>query len=98
MKHKNRVLIKPFITEKSLDLVERLNQYTFLVADNATKMMVEKAVEKQFDVEVEKVRIINVRGKRVNWGRSRLSGKRQDIKKAIVTLDSNDSIDLFKVK
>jgi len=97
-KRKIRVLLRPLITEKSLKLVEEQNQYTFLISDGATKEDVEKEVEKKFDVEVLKVRVINIKGKRISWGRKRLSGRKANKRKAIVTLDKSDTIDLFKVK
>lgn len=95
--HKETI-ITPIITEKSIRLVDELNQYMFIVAPTATKTSVKTAVEEQFKVTVEKVRMVNRPGKRVAWGAKRISGKKKDTKRAIVTLKSGDSIDLFKVK
>lgn len=79
-------------------LADELNQYTFLVSDVATKHKVANAIAKKFDVKVESVRIINTLGKKVVFGRQRRAGKRSNFKKAIVTLDSKDNIELFNVK
>lgn len=97
-KNKMKILIKPVITEKSLKLVDEQNQYTFLVGKHATKTKIRKEVEKKFNVTVLKTRIVNIIGKKVSWGRKRISGRRCDRRKAIVTLKKSDSIDLFKVK
>jgi len=92
------ILIQPIITEKSLGLVDSQNQYTFKVASQANKAQVKSAVEKKFEVTVKKIRILNKRGKRVEWGRKRIKGVRKSSRKAIVTLKGSDSIDLFKIK
>lgn len=92
------ILIKPIVTEKSLKLVDEQNQYTFEVDKRATKPGIRKVIEKKFKVTVEKVRIVNLTGKKVIFGKKRISGRRKDRKKAIVSLKSSDSIDLFKVK
>lgn len=97
-KFKSEILIRPIVTERSLKLVEELNQYTFQVSKEATKKVVKKSIEEKFKVTVEKVRVINLAGKSVLWGRRRIKGRKRDKKKAIVTLKSSDSIDLFKVK
>jgi len=93
-----KTLIRPIITEKSIKLVDEQNQYTFLVEGNAAKEEIKKDIEKKFKVDVLKIRIINITGKKVSWGRRRISGRRSDRKKAVVTLKKSDSIDLFKVK
>ncbi len=95
---KSEILIKPVVTEKSLKAVDEMNQYTFEVSRNTNKIEVKKAVEDKFKVTVLKVRIVNLIGKKVVWGRKRIEGRRKDKKKAIVTLKSSDTIDLFKVK
>jgi len=92
------ILIRPIVTEKSIKLVEEQNQYCFEVAKGVSKKDVKQAIEKKFKVKVEKVRILNLIGRRTVWGRKRITGRRVDMKKAIVTLKSSDSIDLFKVK
>lgn len=97
-KLKYQTIIKPIITEKTLKLVDELNKYTFQVDKRANKESIKKAVEEMFKVTAVKVSVQNVSGKSVSWGRKRISGRRGDWKKAVVTLKSSDSIDLFKVK
>ena len=58
-----QILVKPVITEKTLQSADKLNQYTFVVASNSGKIEVSQAVAAKFDVTVEKVRIINTIGK-----------------------------------
>lgn len=96
--YKYNVLIAPVVTEKSLDLVDTENQYTFKVDMNATKKDVKLAVEEKFDVEVLDVKTHIRLGKRVRFGRNRTEGRRSNEKRAIVKLASDDSIDIFKVK
>ncbi|HWH14365.1 MAG TPA: 50S ribosomal protein L23 [Miltoncostaeaceae bacterium] len=89
-----RVLIRPVISEKSFQLVQAHNQYTFRVLDSAHKTLVRQAVEEQFDVTVTDVRIVNVRSKPKRRGMTR--GRRPGWKKAIVELQPGDRIDLFE--
>ena len=96
-KIKREKIVRPIITEKSLDLVEGLNQYTFEVSDQVTKKEVKKRIEEKFEVTVEKVRIMNMPAKFVSFGKNRIPGIKRGFKKAIVTLKSSDNIDIFKV-
>lgn len=89
-----RILVRPVISEKSFQLVQAHNQYTFRVLDHAHKTMVRQAVEEQFDVTVTDVRIVNVRAKPKRRGYSR--GTKPGWKKAIVELKPGDRIDLFE--
>jgi len=92
------ILIKPILTEKILKLQETNRKYAFKVAQNANKIMVKQAVQRRFDVTVEQVRIVNVKGKakQMNTRRGITRGKRSDWKKAIVTLREGDSINFFE--
>ena len=87
------VIISPVITEKSTKLMEE-NKYTFRVPLTANKVQIRQAVEKIFNVKVEKVATIRVLGKTKRMGRTQ--GKRSDYKKAIVTLKAGESITLFE--
>ncbi len=89
-----QVIIRPIITEKSMRLKEEENKYTFEVHPKATKKDIKDAVEKLFDVKVEKVNTINVKGKRKRVGR--VVTKRKDWKKAIVKLREGDKIEFFE--
>ena len=93
MAHITDVLKKPVLTEKSLLLQQNENKYTFDVDVNTNKTEVKVAVEKMFDVKVEKVNIMNVRPKTKRMGR--YVGKTKRRKKAIVKLKEGYSIDLF---
>ena len=83
MKTAQDIIIKPVITEKSMDSLQE-GKYTFKVDKNANKLEIAKAVEELFDVKVAKVNTINCSGKSRRVGR--LEGKEPDWKKAIGTL------------
>ncbi len=77
------IIIKPIITEQSMIDAES-KKYTFKVAKNANKYQIKDACEEIFEVSVDKVNVMNVRGKVKRMGRT--EGKRPDWKKAIITL------------
>jgi len=85
------VIVSPVITEKSQLGVE-FNKVTFNVAPWATKPQVKAAIEALFETKVEKVNIINNKGK-VKRFRG-VIGKRKDVKKAIITLAEGQTIDV----
>ena len=86
------VLLAPVISEKSYGLIDE-GKYTFLVRPDANKTEIKIAVEQVFNVKVESVNTANRPGKRK---RTRTGfGKRNDTKRAIVSLAAGDRIDLF---
>jgi len=85
------ILLAPRVTEKSVALAEAANQYVFKVVKTATKQEVKEAVEALFEVKVEQVRTVNVKGKQKNF--SRRSGQRSDWKKAYISLAEGHSLD-----
>lgn len=88
------IIIKPVISERSMDDAQ-LKKYTFKVAKNANKTQVKHAIEEIFGVNVEKVNIMNVKGKVKRVGKS--IGRTSDTKKAIVTLtEKSKEIEFFK--
>lgn len=89
-----KLIRTPHLTEKTVLQKETSNQVTFLVDPEANKTEIKKAVESLFKVKVEAVNTINVLGKIKRMGR--FSGKRQDFKKAIVTLKAGDKIEYFE--
>ena len=90
-KNPHDVIIKPVVSEKAYNLIDH-GQYTFVVAPNATKVEIKLAIEEIFKVKVASVNTQNREGKRV---RTRTGwGKRNDTKRAIVTLKEG-SIDVF---
>ena len=94
MKTAYDVVIRPIITESSMDLAAE-RKYAFKVDPRANKTEVKHAIEEIFDVDVAKVNIMNVNGKTKRLGRS--VGKTADYKIAIVTLtpDSKE-IEIFQ--
>ena len=91
------IIIKPLLTEKSTTIASdpELNQYTFVVDQNANKIQIRKAVEAQFGVEVESVSTINCPGKkrsRIVKGRM-TSGRKSPYKKAIVKVREGQYIE-----
>jgi large subunit ribosomal protein L23 len=94
MRSLNDVIVRPLVTEKSHDQLDRLGAYTFVVAKDANKIEIAKAVEKQFDVKVADVRTMRYAGKQKRMGR--FAGRKAAWKKAVVTLAPGDSIELFE--
>ena len=85
------VIVSPVITEKATTVSEH-NQVVFKVRPKATKPEIKKAVETLFGVKVKAVNTLNRKGKKKMFrGRP---GRQQDIKKAIVTLEEGESIDV----
>ncbi|MBN1146471.1 MAG: 50S ribosomal protein L23 [Anaerolineales bacterium] len=91
------VLRRPLVTEKTNYQHNKLHQYAFEVASDATKNMVKEAVETVFKVDVLRVNVINMPAKRKRNLRSRRMGMRRGAyKKAIVTLAPGDTIPVFE--
>ncbi|HWB89838.1 MAG TPA: 50S ribosomal protein L23 [Acidimicrobiia bacterium] len=95
MRTAHDIILAPVVSEKSYDLIESHNTYTFEVDPRANKEQIRDAIEKVFEVRVVRVNTMNRKGKvkRTGWK----LGKRKDIKRAVVTLAAGDSIDLFGV-
>jgi len=85
------VIVSPVITEKATMASEH-NQVIFKVAMNATKPQIKEAVEKLFDVKVKSVNTLVRKGKLKAFKGVR--AHRSDVKKAIVTLEEGQSIDV----
>ncbi len=88
-----QVLLSPRVTEKTTFVGEKSNQYVFHVVKDASKAEVKGAVEMLFDVKVEAVRVVNVKGKTKSF-RQR-PGKRSDWKKAYVRVQEGQVIDFL---
>ena len=93
------IIIKPILTEKMAELGEKLNRYAFEVSSDANKIQIKNAVEGAYGVNVKAVNTMRHGGgkrkmkytnKGVSFERTRL------VKKAIVTLDAGDTIDLYE--
>ena len=87
-----QVLVSPIVTEKSTRAAEHHGQAVFEVIPSATRNDVKAAIEQAFDVEVESVKVLNVKGKTKRFGKS--MGKRNDRKKAYIRLKEGSDIDL----
>ena len=94
-KNPRDVILAPVVSEKSYDLIQFNNTYTFIVDKRTNKTEVRQAVESIFDVKVVGVNTINRKGKRKRTGY--VIGKRADSKRALVRLADGDSIDIFEV-
>ena len=93
MKTAHDIIVRPIITENSMDLMAA-KTYVFEVAKDANKIEIKKAVEEVFGVKVEKVTTMRVLGKVKRMGAN--SGKRPDWKKAIVKLTADSkTIEFF---
>lgn len=85
------VLQAPVISEKSTIAAEKNKRFVFKVQKIATKKQVKNAVEMMFNVEVDSVQVLNVKGKQKRFGRA--LGQRSDWKKAYVKLKPGHDID-----
>ncbi len=85
---------KPLTTEKTTIQKEEHNQVSFEVAQSANRIEIKKAIEKIFNVKVDSVRTMHIKGKVKQRGR--IAGKRKDRKKAIVKLMAGERIDFFE--
>ena len=86
-----QVILAPVVSEKSTLVADKNEQVVFKVATDATKPEVKAAVELLFNVKVDSVQILNVKGKVKRFGR--FIGRRSDWKKAYVCLTPGQEID-----
>jgi len=93
MKNIYQILQRPIVTEKSNIAKELNNQVSFYVSLTSNRKQIKEAVETIFKVKVDGVRTYIVRGKIKKVGRS--VGKRQNVKKAVVTLKDGYKIDFL---
>jgi large subunit ribosomal protein L23 len=93
------VIRRPLITEKNTWLMDK-GQYTFEVHPDANKIQIKAAVQETFSVKVKAVNTLNVKPKpksrMIRRGAGRISGGTTGWKKAIVTLEAGEHIDLFE--
>lgn len=94
MRDPHQVILRPVFTEKATYLKESENKLIVEVDRNANKIEIKHAFEKLFDVKVEKVATINVRGKKKRWGRA--EGRTAAKKKAIITLQKGEKLDFIE--
>ncbi|MCR4314452.1 MAG: 50S ribosomal protein L23 [Candidatus Uhrbacteria bacterium] len=87
------VIVQPLISEKAAGLAG-VNQYVFIVRKGANRLQVRTAIKSMYGVSPLGVNILNVRGKKVRFGRKQ--GARSDWKKAIVTLPAGQTINVHE--
>lgn len=90
------IIIKPIITEKSMDQVS-LGKFTFEVGKEANKKSIKKAIEEKFKVHVVNLSTLTVKGKKIKAGRKRTEVARSSWKKAIIKLKTGEKIELFDI-
>ncbi len=91
-----QVVIAPVVSEKSTMIGEKNNQYAFRVMQDATKGEVKSAIETLFKVTVASVNMINIAGKRKRSAKG--SGRRNNIRKAYVSLAAGQEINFAETK
>lgn len=91
---RHRVLIRPLLTEKITGLRESANTVGFVVHPDSNRIQIRQAVEALLKVKVDKVNVMNVRGKVKRLGR--FSGRRSDWKKALVTLKEGEKLEMYE--
>lgn len=94
MKHVFDVIKKPLFTEKGMDMKESENKILIQVNTDANKHEIKQAMEEIFKVKVDKVNVVNIKGKKRRYGKS--IGMRSDKRKAIVTLKQGEKLDFIE--
>ncbi len=94
MRDARSIVIRPVVTERSTELADSRDTYTFVVARDANKIEIRNAIETMFGVRVKDVRTMNYRGKLRRVGRS--LGRRPGYKKALVKLAEGERIDVYE--
>jgi large subunit ribosomal protein L23 len=88
------ILLRPLVTEKAATGEAAENTYVFEVGETANKHEIKDAIERFFNVKVQDVRTVRVRGKFKRFGRH--YGRRSDWKKAYVKLASGHTLNFFE--
>jgi large subunit ribosomal protein L23 len=94
MRSVHDIIVRPLVTEKSTEQLEKNSAYTFMVAKDANKIEIAKAIEQLFNVRVSQVRTMRYAGKERRVGK--FVGRRAAWKKAVVTLRPGDTIEIFE--
>jgi large subunit ribosomal protein L23 len=87
-----QVLVAPIVSEKATMVAEKTNTVTFKVLQDATKFEIKAAVQLMFKVDVQAVAVLNIKGKTKRFGKS--MGRRDNLRKAYVTLKAGQEINL----
>lgn len=94
---KTNILRKPIITERSLDLANQENTFSFDVSVEATKNQIKYQVELLYSVDVVRVRTITKQSTEKRTGKRRLIRSTKKSKKALITLKEGQTISLFNL-
>jgi large subunit ribosomal protein L23 len=94
MRNVHDIIVKPVVSEKSTEQLEKNGAYTFVVARDANKIEIAKAIETLFNVKVRDVRTMRYLGKQRRVGK--FVGRRSSWKKAVVSLRAGDTIEIFE--
>lgn len=91
------ILLKPIVTEKMTDQGDKFNRYGFIVAKDANKLQIKRAVEEMYGVTVESVKTMIYNGKKkMRYTKSGvMTGRTPVYKKAIITVAEGDTIDFY---
>lgn len=91
------VILKPIITEKMTEVSEKLNKFGFIVERDASKDQIKKEIEELYDVNVTSINTMVYGGKnKSRYTKSGvISGKTKSYKKAIVSLEEDETIDFY---
>lgn len=89
------ILIQPIITEKALEKTDQ-GIYVFKVPKDFNKIQIKEKIEGDFKTKIEKVRIVNIKPKKVRF--RRIIGYKKGWKKAIVTLKKGQKLEIYPVK
>ena len=92
----NNCIIKPLITEKSMEKAAK-GKFTFVVEKDSAKTEIKKEIEKRFKVHVLGISTSIVKGKKIKTGKRRTEVTRSSWKKATLTLKPGEKIELFEV-
>lgn len=93
--HPSKIVLGPVVTDKAYKVSERANFAVFRVVPSATKDQIQHAIETLFEVKVEAVNTVNMKGKKRRVGR-KTEGRTKDWKKAYVKLAEGSEIDLLE--
>ena len=89
----SKILQNIIVTEKSSSMIEQ-NKYTFFINDNVNKIQVKQFFQEKYNVKVEKVNLLKVKGKIKRRGK--ILGRTKDRVKVIITLDKKQNLDDLK--
>ena len=87
-----QVLVAPIVSEKATMIADKSNAVSFKVLQDATKHEIKAAVQLMFKVDVQSVAVLNIKGKTKRFGKS--MGRRDNIRKAYVTLKAGQELNL----